>query len=65
MRFQRMLYVRPAKAPTSLRARTRSMMSLATGRTALEFLSLTGGCTGLSESECNIVGNHMWLLKCH
>ena len=28
----------------------------------LEFLSLTGGCTGLSDStlsKCHIVGNHM------
>ena len=28
---------------------TYSLMSLATGRTALEFLSLAGGCTGSSE----------------
>ena len=30
----------------------------------LEFLSLKGGCTGLSEStlvKCHIVGNHMFL----
>ena len=32
----------------------------------LEFISLKGGCTGLSEStliKCHIVGNHMsWLI---
>ena len=26
----------------------------------LKFLSLKGGCTGLS--KCHIVGNHMWLI---
>ena len=25
----------------------------------LEFLSVKGGCTGSSESKCQIVGNHM------
>ena len=56
-----MWYVRPAKPQIEY-----SMIVKLLTVHHLEFLSLIGGCTGLSESihvKCHIVGNHM--LKCH
>ena len=61
MRFPTMRYVRPAKAQTSLRIYAQSDQRLCKSleysmgvklliEHHLEFLSLTGGCRGLSES---------------
>ena len=69
MRFPTMWYVRPAKAQTSLRiAQTDQSLcwsleysmtvKLLTEQT-LEFLSLTRGCTGLSESTL-VKMPHCW-----
>ena len=60
MRCPTMWFVRPAKAQTSLHIRSCSMtLTLLTGH-HLEFLSLTRGCTGSSESTLVKIP-HRWL----